>query len=216
MLLPGIHVRPSPIHGRGLFASRPVPAGCVVWHPCPGCPRWDAGQTGRLGPGELDWLDEFGYRLATGGILLPCGQAYLMNHSCEAAVLSWGLDFGVAVRDILPGQEVTYDYRAFVDDTPFRVRCSCGTAACVGEVLPGAGTDPDLQRRWSSCLADALRRIPRIDQPLEGDLLAISPTFRRLRRGEGAGAGDGPVSIQRPGFLSQPVINPSASRGTGP
>src|SRR5262249_15517340 len=145
MLLPDIEVAASPTHGRGLIARSLIPRGTAVWHPCPACIVVPAEEIASLSPGDFRDFDEFGYYLEHGGILYPCSSAHLMNHSCEAAVLDFGLDFGLAVRDIAPGEEVTCDYGTFASDPPWELRCRCGTTNCRGVVRPTDGEDARLR-----------------------------------------------------------------------
>jgi hypothetical protein len=136
-LLDGLRVVLSAIHGYGVVATRPIPAGTTV------C----------FGDGVLyrpdDEFDDT-YALIVDG---PAGQDVLwdlvdqtrwFNHSCDPntevqaqwdeaqqRVLAWW----VALRDIAPGEEITYDY-AFVADVA--EPCACGVASCRGLIV-----DPD-------------------------------------------------------------------------
>jgi hypothetical protein len=201
MLLPSVTVRQSPIHGQGLFATAPIPAGCIVWHPCRECRVADAASVPQLDQREVDWLDEFGYRLVDGGLLLPCRSAYLMNHSCDAAVLDWGLDFGIAVRDIQAGEEVTCDFRTFLDDPPWTVACRCGAAECVGTIVPEQGSDPAVQKAWQRRVDHAVARLGRVAQPLDGSLRASSRLYGALMAGQRVSSVVPGANIRRPAFL---------------
>jgi D-alanine-D-alanine ligase-like ATP-grasp enzyme len=60
------------------------------------------------------------------------------NHSCSP-----NMDFGdnrslnvVAIRDIRAGDELTMDYRMFVDETMPPFQCFCGSPACEGLITP--------------------------------------------------------------------------------
>ena len=62
----------------------------------------------------------------------------LFNHSCEP-----NMAFGenrslnvVAIRDIGVGEELTMDYRTFVDDNMKPFYCYCGTSQCAGLITP--------------------------------------------------------------------------------
>src|SRR2546429_4378714 len=105
----------SRIHGMGIVALRDVPAGTALWWPCPRCTTVPRGQLANTPPDVLRWIAEYGYRRADGGLLTPCGGAFLLNHSCDAAVLDVGLAAGIAVRDIRQGDEGNCDYRGLPD-----------------------------------------------------------------------------------------------------
>lgn len=201
MLRSGIEVRSSMTHGRGLFATEAIPKGSVIWHPCPKCRVWSVEQLRELTAAEFCDLDEYGYWLEQGGIILPCTNAYLMNHSCTATVLDFGLDFGVAVRDLAPGDEVTCDYRTFVSDPEWKFSCRCGAENCSGEVATSQGLASRLQDHWRERLLPVLPLIPTVAQPLEESLMQCSPIYKRLRQ---KGPGTGPdisASIRSPAFL---------------
>jgi len=167
-LLDGFKVVRSAIHGYGLIATRPFRAGEVLLY---GdgvlyreeddfddqyaliLPGYETGQDGEEGP-PLFWD-------------LAC-QSRWINHSCdpnsevdsrwladEKSVLAWW----VALRDITPGQELTYDYcfAAQVAEP-----CNCGAATCRGLIV-----DPD----EAELVTPALRRHLR-DSP--GDRSAVS------------------------------------------
>jgi hypothetical protein len=202
MMLPEIVVRESRIHGRGLFATREIPCGTVVWFPCRRCDRWSAAEIQGLPEARVQWLDEYGYRLSDGGILLPCSNAHLMNHSCKARVLDFGLDFGVAVRDIHAEEEVTCDFRTFTADPAWSLTCRCRASGCAGRLTPQGGLNLHLQREWSRRVEEALVRLPRTPQPMHEELLASSTVYRQIRFGESALPAARGASILCPTFLS--------------
>ncbi|MEU7067896.1 SET domain-containing protein [Streptomyces sp. NPDC046161] len=183
MLTGGIDIRASRTHNVGLFATRPIPAGTAVWCPCTTCSRWTKEQVAVLPPDRYERLDTYGHLLADGSLLLPCLGAYLMNHSCEANVLDLGLDFGVAVRDIAPGEEVTCDYATFTEDTGWSMECRCASPGCRGTVTTGQGADPRIRERWRTRVEAALARLPRVPQPLDDVLTELSEPYRRARGG---------------------------------
>jgi hypothetical protein len=137
-LLDGLRVVLSAIHGYGVVTTRPFHAGEMV---CFG--------DGVLYRPEDDFDDT--YALIVDG---PDGRDVLwdlvdqtrwFNHSCtpntevqsrwddeRQTIVAWW----VALRDIAPGEEITYDY-AFVAEAA--EPCACGTASCRGLIV-----DPEL------------------------------------------------------------------------
>ena len=138
--LPGLAVVASAIHGYGVVTTRPFKAGEIV---CYG--------DGVLYDADADFDDTY-------ALILPpediggddpvfwdlVDQTRWFNHSCDPntevcsrwdherqTILAWW----VALRDIEPGEEITYDY-AFVADVA--EPCACGAAACRGLIV-----DPD-------------------------------------------------------------------------
>lgn len=153
-------------HGHGIVASRPVPRGTVVWGACRTCADWSALDLQGVSPSTREWLEEFGYGLADGGLRLPCGGAHLLNHACDANVLDAGLRVGIAVRDIGAEEEVTIDYRTFRHENPWTMRCECDGPMCVGTVRSTDPVPDDLAFRWADLVAAALEVAPYLPQEL--------------------------------------------------
>ena len=170
--------------GRGLFATDALPSGTVIWFPCQSCPRYSVAQLATLASEQVEELDEFGYRLEDGSLIWPCSGAHLFNHSCEANVLDSGLDFGIAVRRIAAGEELTCDYRTFLNDPPWQFSCWCGSPSCSGTVASAKTFDATVTAMWRRKVADACDRIVTVDQPLAASLRSSSWIFAELVRGQ--------------------------------
>ncbi|MCL4200772.1 SET domain-containing protein-lysine N-methyltransferase [Patescibacteria group bacterium] len=127
-------VRDSPIHGRGVFATKAIPRGARIFE-----------YTGELITREEENLRElendktgvtYIYQLsdhesidgAYGG-----NDSRFVNHSCDPnveGVIEGKHIYYVAIRDIRPGEELFIDY-AFDKDSK-REPCHCGAAHCRG------------------------------------------------------------------------------------
>ena len=130
-----VEVRDSPIHGRGCFALRAIPAGRRIVEYL----------------GEIIGADEARRRDVKGApgyspyvLLLGDGlfidardidhAARCVNHSCapNCEILTEGRRaWIVALRDISPGEELTYDYD--FDEGPVEP-CRCGAPGCRGRI----------------------------------------------------------------------------------
>lgn len=138
-------VRPSPIAGMGAFAKRRIRKGARIIE--------YAGE--RITPAEADVRYEGGPAVhplvllfsvdsrtvidaAVGG-----NQARFINHSCEPnceAVTEGRRIWIYALREIQPGEELTYDYNLTDDgeDPAAQAReyaCSCGSRTCRGTMF---------------------------------------------------------------------------------
>ena len=152
---PRLELRPSPVHGRGVFATAPVRAGerlqVVGGTVFTGAEK--AAGAVRLEPGREyneGQLDEDLW------IVMPVdeGLNYFFNHSCDPN--STG---EVARRDIAAGEEVTMDYAIEIaDDGYVLAPCRCGTALCRGSVTGDDWRRPELQARYGTEFAPFLRR----------------------------------------------------------
>jgi SET domain-containing protein len=139
-----VEVRKSPIHGMGVFASRRIRKGTRIIEYIG--ERIDKEESNRRG------LALFEESQKTGGASVyifdlndkwdldgnkPYNDARLINHSCEPNSEMVNEDdrlFLFALRDILPGEEITFDYGYDIEhflDHP----CRCGTDSCVGYIV---------------------------------------------------------------------------------
>ena len=119
MLLVPTELRPSPLHGIGLFASAPIARGTAVWRFAPGFDQeFDDAEIDRMEPYIRGFFDTYGYLDRTTKRLILCfDNARFTNHS-ESPNLRpdytqdpFGID--VALRDIDAGEELTLDYDDF-------------------------------------------------------------------------------------------------------
>ncbi|MBX3000489.1 MAG: SET domain-containing protein [Caldilineaceae bacterium] len=75
-------------------------------------------------------------------------QADWINHSCTPTAGLNGQIMLVAMRNIGPGEEITFDY-AMSDGTPYdEFDCMCGSLDCRGYVSGNDWKLPELQRRY--------------------------------------------------------------------
>jgi hypothetical protein len=152
---PRIEVRPSPVHGWGMYATAPIRQGEVVT-------IW--GGTLLLTEDDLSgdqyrmWQVE-GYVWATIGEGLYLAQQLgpdendwtdCINHCCDPNVWMSDEVTLVARRDIAAGEELTIDYCLFEGDEdhvpPWT--CRCGSARCRGRFTGRDWRRPDLQERY--------------------------------------------------------------------
>lgn len=119
MLLVAVRVDHSPIHGLGLFAASPIPAGRPVWRFEPGFDQvFDAARLAALPEPARRHLQHYGYLDAsTGRWILNGDLGIFMNHASQPTTGALGeteaAAMTVALRDIAEGEELTCDYRAF-------------------------------------------------------------------------------------------------------
>jgi SET domain-containing protein len=148
-------IRRSGIHGMGVFAARRIRRGTRIIEYVG--ERIDKEESNRRG------LALFEEAKKTGGASVyifdlnkkwdldgnkPYNDARLINHSCDPNAEMVNEDdrlFLFALRDILPGQEITFDYGYDIEhflDHP----CRCGAPNCVGYIVSRSQW-PQLKRR---------------------------------------------------------------------
>jgi SET domain-containing protein len=150
-----VEVRSSPIAGRGLFASAPIPAGTVV---------------SRLG-GRLLTGAELRKSLAEPGrpyvdtimvgedrhlVLPPRRPNGYGNHGCDPNLWWTGPYELAARRDIAAGEELTNDYATSTAEPDFNMACACGSPLCRGVVSGNDWRRPELRARYGAHWVPAL------------------------------------------------------------
>jgi hypothetical protein len=144
---PSTAVRRSHIHGRGLFAVRPVRAGEIV--AIKGGHVLDARALARVKPRIADayiQIDDGFYLGARTRSEVSRNKIWL-NHSCDPNVGIRGQATFVAMRAVNAGEELTYDW-AMEENARDRTRCACGSARCRGVLTGRDWQRPELQGRY--------------------------------------------------------------------
>ena len=109
--------------GNGVFAKQPIQrAHSILRFTGPQITEQQALAKGtrsfnalQIGPGEYIDLDEPGV---------------MLNHSCEPNAGIVDDTVLIAIRDIAPGEEITYDYSTTMSEKLETMRCNCGTPSC--------------------------------------------------------------------------------------
>lgn len=160
--------------GLGVFATRPIPRGTIVWVLDELDQRFSLSAVRRHTLAYRRLLDRYGFLNGRGERVLCWDIARYVNHSCEPNVLPSGWSFEMAVRDIAAGEEITNDYATLNLERSFL--CGCGRPSCRRRVLPG-----DFERlveRWDGTVRDCLPGAGDVEQPL----WAWLPRSRVIRR----------------------------------
>lgn len=147
-------IRPSGIHGRGLFAKRRIPQGTPVIEYVG--EKIDKEESDRRGWARIAYAKKTGDAAVYIFTLnddfdidgnVPWNAARLINHSCEpnCELFYWVDEESDApiedrlwlqtIRKIAAGEEMTIDYCWPADAA---IRCRCGSASCRGWIV-----DPD-------------------------------------------------------------------------
>ena len=148
--------------GYGVFATRLIPKGTITWVR----DRLDQAFTPEAVEGlpaaYHDIVLKYSFIDAHGRFVLCWDHARFLNHCCEPTCLSAGYDFELAVRDILPGEEITDDYGSL--NLEYGFACRCGSPRCRGQIRPG-----DLLTfagEWDRLVAEPFSLIRSVPQPL--------------------------------------------------
>jgi uncharacterized protein len=145
LLMPLIQVRQSAVHGRGVFAARPIRKGRRIIEYTGRRVAW------KSIPATVNDAHTFLFGINDGADVIDPeiggNEARWINHSCdpncEAIEEEDGRVFIHALRNIRAGEELSYDYQLQVDEPITRAvkaenACHCGSSNCRGTML-----DPD-------------------------------------------------------------------------
>jgi uncharacterized protein len=139
-----LQVRDSPIHGRGVFATRPIRKGRRIIEYAGRRVPW------KSIPANSEHTSLFGINDGADVIDPSIGgnEARWINHSCdpncEAIEDEFGRVFIYALRDIGAGEELFYDYKLELDEpvtetTKRESACFCKSNKCRGTMLALSG-----------------------------------------------------------------------------
>ena len=136
----GIEVRESRVHGRGVYARQFIPEGTRIIEYTGQRVSWEAA------PNDEDDPHTFNFGLDNGQVINPeigGNDARWINHSCDPNCEAAEEDdriFIDAMRDILPGEELFYDYSLEIDEpiteeSKKKYTCHCRSSKCRGTML---------------------------------------------------------------------------------
>ena len=120
MMMVETELRPSPIHGLGVFLLEPVRQGGLIW-------RFDSRIDRVYAPAEIAslpahvqrYLKTYGTWHAGAGLYVLCGDnGRYFNHAATPSTVSNAISFGDdhAARDLAAGEELTSDYATICDE----------------------------------------------------------------------------------------------------
>jgi hypothetical protein len=124
----GLMIRSSAIHAAGCYTTTPIRKGArVVEYTGPRIQKAEADRLYEDSP--ITYLFGIGARST---VIDGHGAAMFLNHSCDPNCEtdeSRGRVWIQAIRDIAPGEELTYDYCLYDGDED-EASCNCGAPAC--------------------------------------------------------------------------------------
>ena len=120
MMMVDTELRPSPIHGIGVFLKERIPRGGLVWRFDSRIDRvYAADEIAGLPPHIQRYLRTYSTFHRPTGLWVLCGDnGRHFNHADRPSTVSNAISFGEdhAARDLEPGDELTSDYRTICDD----------------------------------------------------------------------------------------------------
>ena len=137
---PRNEVRESRVHGRGVYATKPIPKGARIIEYTGQRVPWEDGPDDKNNP------HTFLFGLESGEVINPeigGNDARWINHCCDPnceAIEEDDRIFIYAMRHIEAGQELFYDYAMEIDEpvteeSKKEFACQCGSSNCRGTML---------------------------------------------------------------------------------
>ncbi len=148
--------------GYGVVATDYIPAGTITWVLDKLDREFSPEHLLDMDQIYIEILDTYSYRNNKGNFVLCWDNARFVNHSFNANCLSTAYDFEIAIRDIMPGEQLTDDYGYLNISRPFRAADE-GTRRKI--VYPD-----DLvkyHRVWDSKIKRVFPKIRQLEQPLQ-------------------------------------------------
>lgn len=147
--------------GYGVFATAFIPAGTIVYvqdelerviHPDDAIYQ---------NPAYRSLIQKYSFRDEAGNYVVSWDFAKYVNHCCHANTLSTGYGFEIAIRDIMPGEEITDEYALFgIDEMPLM----CHYPDC--RVCLRRDDRLVYGRYWDTLVRQALQQFSQVTQPL--------------------------------------------------
>jgi hypothetical protein len=152
----------NPVIGNGVFATKAIPRGTIVVSK----DRYDISLSREeffgLPETMRTVMETYLYHDREGRLYLSWDHAKYMNHSCNSNTMMTDYDLEIAVRDILPGEEITTEYGLLNIQEPYKIECGC--VNCRGHLRLD---DLDCYREsWDRQIKESLLLSGQIPQPL--------------------------------------------------
>ncbi|MFC1687897.1 SET domain-containing protein [Patescibacteria group bacterium] len=155
---PKVELRESTI-GKGVFAKEKISKGEILIDA-----RKDPGTYMPVSEADALWEKGYDYMMQVDDNTFAVTdnpeeleEGDFVNHSCDPNCGIKNRLALAALRDIEPGEEITFDY-AMSESTDYRMKCQCGSKNCRGEITGNDWKLPDLQKRYNGFFSDYLQK----------------------------------------------------------
>lgn len=164
VLHPDIIKKKSTIGGYGLFATKDIPMGTVIWK-CGNIRIYTKKDYDGFSKRYQSILRHFCYEGANGTLVYCTDDSKYFNHSCDPNTMSIDSEKDITIRDILKDEELTYDYGYWYLPWNEPFKCNCKSLKC-RNIIKRELPDSDIIKRLNRRAKLAWRNASIIDQPL--------------------------------------------------
>lgn len=130
-LHPDIIKKKSIVSGYGLFATKDIPIGTVIWK-CGNVRIYSKEQYDKFSERYKKILRHFCYEGVNETLVYCIDDSKYFNHSCDPNTMSLNSEKDIAIKDIIKGEELTYDYGYWYLKWNEPFLCKCGSKNCRG------------------------------------------------------------------------------------
>jgi uncharacterized protein len=150
--------------GHGVFATRFIPKGTVIWVQDDFDRVFTEQQVRALAPVYQQVLEKYCFRNRLGHWIFCWDNTRYINHSFSPTCIATPYGFEIAVTDMPPGRELTNDYGFFniIEPLDCFPEPDCERVQAMPDDLLRYG------EQWDRQLAAAFRFFDKVDQPLAG------------------------------------------------
>jgi hypothetical protein len=148
--------------GLGVFATKFIPKGTIVWIFDELDMILDEDYVDSLDEIRQEIIYKYSFQDNEDQYILCWDHARYMNHSFHPNCVDTAYEFELAARDIFPGEEITCDYGVMGDDEAFECLSEGTTRTSVN-----ADDYLDFYQEWDEMARDAFTMFNRVDQPLK-------------------------------------------------
>ncbi|RDW19647.1 SET domain-containing protein [Oceanobacillus chungangensis] len=157
--------------GFGVFATKFIPKGTITWALDELDHILEPEFVAKLDKHRRKFLNKYTYRNRNGQYILCWDLGRYVNHSFHANCMGTAYDFEIAIRDILPGEQLTSDYGTLNIGKSYKC-------------IPEEGTDRErvnpndllhYYKEWDQQVIEALKHFNDVEQPL---IHLIQPDFK--------------------------------------
>lgn len=151
------------IVGVGVFATKLIPKGTIVWIKDDLDIILDEEYIDSLDDTRKELIYKYAYEDNDGEYVLCWDHARYMNHSFNPNCVDTAYDFELAVRDIQPGEQLTCDYGVMGDDEEFECISEEGTS----RTKVTANDYLIYYAEWDEMTIEAFKYFNGVEQPLK-------------------------------------------------
>ncbi|MDR7071612.1 SET domain-containing protein [Fictibacillus barbaricus] len=149
--------------GVGVFATKFIPKGTIVWVLDDLDQTFDEEYVESLDPLRKDVIYKYAYLNDLDQYVLCWDHGRYINHSFDPNMIATAYEFELAARDIYPGEELTCDYGTMGDDESFTCAPKDGTS----RTTVTADDYLNMYQEWDEMAREAFKNFNSVDQPLK-------------------------------------------------